>query len=308
MKTAALITLAILLVLGVAAAAWLYTPDRPRAALEARYAPPPSQFVTVAGIRLHLRDTGPRDAPAVILLHGFGASLHTWEDWAAELERDHRVIRFDLPGFGLTGADPTGDYTDARSFQVLAALMDQLGVAQAAIIGHSMGGRIAWSFAAEQPARVTKLVLIAPDGFASPGMEYGRAAPVPAMLRVLPYVLPRAMLRMNLAPAYADATKLTEAMVTRYHEMMLAPGVRPAIIARMEQLVLQDPVPRLRALRVPTLLLWGEQDGMIPASHAADYLAVLPDARASVLPGIGHLPHEEAPAASLVPLRGFLAP
>ncbi len=100
------------------AAAWLYTPDKSRAALEAIYARPPSTFVQLAGLRLHLRDTGPRDAPAVILLHGFGASLHTWEAWARNLDTKYRVIRFDLPGFGLTGADPSGDYSDARSLTV----------------------------------------------------------------------------------------------------------------------------------------------------------------------------------------------
>ena len=85
----------------------LYTPDKPRRVLEAEYAGPPSIFLDVDGVRLHLRDTGPRAAPAVVLLHGLGGSLQTWDAWAHDLERDHRVIRYDLPGFGLTGADPT---------------------------------------------------------------------------------------------------------------------------------------------------------------------------------------------------------
>jgi pimeloyl-ACP methyl ester carboxylesterase len=83
---------------------------------------------------------GPRDAPAIIMLHGFGASLHTWEEWSALLEPNYRVIRMDLPGFGLTGADPTGDYTDARSIALLLALLDRLGVQRATFIGSSMGG------------------------------------------------------------------------------------------------------------------------------------------------------------------------
>ncbi|CAA9480860.1 MAG: Hydrolase, alpha/beta fold family, partial [uncultured Solirubrobacteraceae bacterium] len=127
MKFAA-IAAAILLVVLIGAGLWLYAPDKPRAALEAEHASPPSAFLEVEGVRLHLRDTGPRDAPAVLLLHGFGSSLHTWEDWARLLEADHRVVRLDLPGFGLTGPDPTGDYTDARSVRVLAALLDALGV------------------------------------------------------------------------------------------------------------------------------------------------------------------------------------
>ena len=123
--------------------AWLFTPDKPRPALEAVYAQPPSAFVTVLGLRVHVRDTGPRDGRTVILLHGLGSSLHTWEPWANTLSHRFRVIRFDLPGFGLTGPDPSGDYSDARSMAVLAALMDALAVPRASLVGNSMGGKLA---------------------------------------------------------------------------------------------------------------------------------------------------------------------
>ena len=303
-----MIVIALLLgVVFLGAGVWLYTPDRPRAALEATYAAPPSTFVDIAGVRLHLRDTGPRDAPAVVMLHGFGASLHTWDDWAALLESDVRIIRIDLPGFGLTGPDPTGDYTDARSIAVLLALLDRLGVQRATFIGNSMGGRIAWAFAAAHPDRVAKLVLVSPDGFAGPGVEYGKPQEVPALMQVLPYTLPRSMLRANLAIAYADQGRLTDATVQRTYDMMVAPGVRSAIVARMRQMVLPDPVPLLRRLAMPTLLLWGDKDGMIPVSNAQDYLAALPNASLVVVPGIGHVPQEEAPRETITPLRDFLA-
>src|SRR4051812_2923077 len=136
----------------------LYNPDQPRAALERRWAPPPSQFVDAAGMRLHIRDTGPRDGPPVLLIHGFGSSLHTWEAWSPLLDGRFRLVSLDLPGFGLTGPDPTGDYSDERSITVLAALMDRLGIGEAAVVGSSMGGRIAWRFAAAEPTRVSKLV------------------------------------------------------------------------------------------------------------------------------------------------------
>jgi pimeloyl-ACP methyl ester carboxylesterase len=265
------------------------------------YAGPPSAFLDVEGIRPHVRDTGPRAAPAVIFLHGFGSSLQTWEDWARELERDHRVIRYDLPGFGLTGPDPSRDYTDARSIAVLVALMDRLGVARASIVGNSMGGRIAWTFAAQNPKRVDKLVLISPDGFASPGLEYGVAPRTPLMMRALPYVLPSFMLRPSLAAAYANP----DALFRRYRDMMLAPGVRGAIVDRMSQQVLVDPAPLLARIEAPTLVMWGEKDGMIPFSNSADCLRALPHATLAPLPGIGHLPQEEAPATVRI-LREFL--
>ena len=302
-----MVVVALLLAGLIGAALAVYAPDKPRASLEALYLGAPAGYERVAGMRVHVRDTGPRDAPVLVLLHGFGASLHTWEPWAERLSADHRVVRFDLPGFGLTGPDPAGDYSDGRSLQVLAALMDRLGIARASLVGNSLGGRIAWEFAAAHPDRVDTLVLVSPDGFASPGFEYGKPPRLPFLMRLLPYTLPRALLRMSLAPAYGDPGKLTPATVTRYRDMMLAPGVRRAIIARTEQVMLADPVPTLRRIEAPTLLLWGEKDAMIPVRNAADYLRAMPHATLVTLPGLGHVPFEEAPEASLAPVRAFLA-
>ena len=307
MKLAAALVLLILLVTALAGAWWLYTPDKLRAVLEAKYLNAPGDYVDVAGLRLHVRDSGAREAPAVILLHGFGSSLHTWEPLARALSGEYRVIRFDLPGFGLTGVDPSGDYTDARSVQVLGALMDRLGLPRASLIGNSIGGKIAWNFAALHPDRVDKLVLISPDGFASPGFEYGKKPQVPPLVRLMRYALPVFMVRQSLAPAYGDPTALTDELVTRYYDLMLAPGVRGAMIARMEQVMLADPVPMLRQIRAPTLLLWGEKDAMIPVANAADYLKSLPDARLVTFPDLGHVPQEEAPDQVSAEVRKFLA-
>jgi len=304
-----LVSIVLLLCVGGPAVAGicLYTPDKPRDVLEARYAGPPSEFLLVAGLRLHVRDTGPKNASAVIMLHGLGSSLQTWEPWAQTLSARFRVIRFDLPGFGLTGADPTGDYSDDRGMAVLLALMDALSVPHAALIGNSMGGKLAWMFAATYPARVDRLVLVSPDGYASPGFEYGKPAEVPLIARLLPYTLPRWMLRANLAPAYADASRLTEAVVDRYRDLMLAPGVRQALLERTAQVLLQPPEPLLGRIEAPTLLVWGERDGLIPFSNAQDYMKAIRHCRLVSLPDLGHVPQEEAPARSLVPVEAFLA-
>lgn len=302
----ALVGLAVLMCSLLALAAWLWTPDKGRADLERTYLSAPADLITVAGTRLHVRDTGPRGAPVVVLLHGFGSSLHTWEPWAQALAARHRVIRFDLPGCGLSEPDATGDYTDARSLQLLTALLDHLGVAQASVVGNSIGGRIAWRFAAAHPQRVSKLVLISPDGFASPGFDYGKPPEIPAAMGLMRYALPKALLRMNLAPAYAQPDRLTDATLTRYHDLMLAPGSRSAMLARLHQTVLDDPLPVLRRIRAPTLLLWGEGDRMIPISNAADYAGAIPDVRVVRVPDAGHVPFEERPTASLVPLLSFI--
>lgn len=299
--------LLLLVLAGLAAAVfWLWTPDRPRSELEAKYLAGPGDMIEVAGNALHVRDTGGKTAPAVILLHGLGAHLQTWDGWADTLQSDFRVIRFDLPGAGLSAPDATGDYTDERSVALLLALMDELGVKTASLIGNSIGGRIAWKFAAAHPKRVDNLVLVAPDGYASPGFEYGKPADVPATMSAMKYVLPKSMLRQNLELAYGDPEKLSGETLDRYHELMLAPGNRAAFIERMRQTVLVPPEPILRKIEAPVLLLWGEKDQMIPATNAADYERVLPGAELAILPNLGHVPHEEAPAASLKPVLAFL--
>ena len=308
----------VLLLLALLGGVWAYTPDLDRARLESIYAAPPSRFVEVAGLRIHLRDTGPTEppqagaavdpaAPVLILLHGIASSLHTWEDWAPELSRHHRVIRYDQPGAGLTGADPTGDYSDDRAMQVLLALMDRLGVQRGTLIGHSMGGRLAWKMAAGHPERVDRLVLVSPDGFPTPGAENGGGFDVPWYAATVKQVLPRALLAQGLKAAYADPSiALTEARLTRYHDLLRAPGVRGALLGRLRQLREQDPSAQLQSIKAPTLLLWGTQDAMIPVTNAADYQRAMPDAQLVELPGVGHVVQEEAPAASLAVVQAFI--
>ncbi len=241
------------------------------------------------------------------MLHGFGSSLHTFEPWARALENEYRVIRFDLPGSGLSEPDPSGVYTDVRSMELLQQLMDRLDVQSAVLIGNSIGGRLAWRFAASHPDRVMKLVLISPDGYASPGFEYGRRPEVPAVMNLMRFVLPKTLLRQNIVAAYGDPDALTEETLQRYHALLLAPGNRLAMVERMRQTVLVDPEPFLRKIEIPVLLLWGEKDAMVPASNASDYLRVLSNAELVSFPSLGHVPHEEAPEPSLAPLRKFLA-
>jgi pimeloyl-ACP methyl ester carboxylesterase len=286
---------------------WLWTPDKSRRELEAKYLVAPTDLVEIAGVQLHIRDSGRKDAPTLILLHGFGSSLQTWQPWAEALSPDFRVIRFDMPGAGLSAADTSGDYSDARRMEVLSATMDHYGIAKASLIGNSMGGKLAWKFAAAHPERVDRLVLVSPDGFASPGQQYNQRESVPSMVRLMRYALPKPLLKMNLVPAYGDPDRLTDQIVTRYHDLLLAPGAREAMIAVMEQTELVEPGPLLQNIKAPTLLLWGEKDAMIPLANANDYLKSLPDSRLVVLPGLGHVPHEEAPSTSILSLKAFLA-
>ena len=296
---------------------WLWTPDLPRATLESRYLASPADLRRVGLWQLHVRDSGPpssahgksdaqTDAPAVVLLHGFGSSLQTWDAWAQGLAATHRVVRIDLPGSGLSPPDPAHDYRDERSLQLLSALLDDLGLKRVSLVGHSMGGRIAWTFAARFPERINKLVLVAPDGYASFGFEYGQPMEVPATLGLMRHVLPKPLLRMNLKAAYAQPESLSDAVTTRYHDLILAPGARQAMLDRLAQTVLQEPGPLLRQIQAPTLLVWGEADAMIPVSNASDYLQAITGSRLVSWPQVGHLPQEEAAQLSLKAVVDFL--
>jgi pimeloyl-ACP methyl ester carboxylesterase len=289
------------------AAFYLWTPDKSKAELEKIYGPPKTAYVSALGVKVHYQDTGPSTNPIpIVFLHGFGSSLQTWDAWTADLRNEYRVISVDLPGFGLTGEDPSGIYTDARSVEVLEAFLKELQIPQVILVGNSMGGKFAWQFAARYPNEVSKLVLISPDGYASPGMEYGKKPDIPAIADLYRYFFSKAFLVMNLEPAYANPNTLTDGLVNRYYDLMLAPGVRGAILSRMQQTILQDPVPFLSTIQVPTLLMWGEKDVFIPISNSNDYLKVMPNAKSVSLPNIGHLPQEEQPAIGLAALKEFL--
>ena len=280
--------------------------DLPEDYLVKKYSNASSQLIDVEGTRIHIRDTGNPKGPVIVFVHGFGASLHTWEDWSKELEKDFRVIRFDLPGSGLSGPDQQLNYSDERSIQIILGLLDTLKVQKINIVGNSIGGRIAWYFTAMHPERVNKLVMISPDGFKSPGMNYNKAPDIPSYLSLINYFFPKFVFRENLEFAYFNQKVLTDQLFDRYYELALYPGNRQAMIDRMRQTVLKDPAPFLKKIHCPVLLLWGERDAMIPVRNAKDYLALIPQAELQVLQSMGHLPQEEDPLRSLPYLLQFL--
>ena len=284
----------------------LWTPDLDRADLERQYARAGSQFVQTPGLRTHVQIEGPAHAPVVLLLHGFGASLQTWDAWAAALETQWRVVRIDVPAFGLTGPAVNNDYSDEADVARLAQLLDHLGLQKVALGGHSMGGRMAWNFAAAYPQRVSHLVLVAPDGFPDPRSTTEFTYQVSPWLGLMKLSLPAWALKMGVAPAYGDDKLLKPETLRRYQDMMRAPGVRTALIERMRQSRNSDPVPRLQSLKMPVLLVWGDKDAFIPISNAQDYLKAIPHATLASIPLAGHVVHEEAPTPSVQAVKEFL--
>lgn len=285
-------------------------PDRPLQTLVARWAPPPSEFIDLNGQLVHLRDVGPRDDPQpLVLIHGTSASLHTWEGWVRRLEQQHRVITFDLPGFGLTGPSAARDYSDEAYIAFVGALLDRLGLSRVTLGGNSLGGAIAWQFAAAQPARVGALILVDAAGYAATpsSIPLGfRLAGVPGLRHLSRFVLPRSVVERSVRNVFGNPSAVTPELVNRYYELTLREGNRAALMQRIAQLKPGQFVDQLARLRVPTLILWGEKDRLIPPENGAAFARDIAGSQLVRFAELGHVPQEEDPAASVKPVEDFL--
>jgi pimeloyl-ACP methyl ester carboxylesterase len=305
-----LATLAALVLLGAAAIGAAWAPDVPVQALQARWAPAPSIFAGIKGVRLHLRDEGPRDDPApIVLLHGTSASLHTWEGWAAALRGQRRVITFDLPGFGLTGPNTTGDYRETTYVRFVLDTLDGLGVERFVIGGNSLGGEIAWRTAVAAPERVAALILVDASGvpFTPASVPIGfRVALTPGLGWLAQKVLPRFVVASSVRDVYGDPSRVTEALIDRYQAMTLRQGNRRAVVQRLAQLDPGGDAAQLLTLKLPTLILWGGRDRLIPPETAAHFARDIAGSTLLVFDDLGHVPHEEDPARTVLAVKRFL--
>lgn len=311
----------LILLLAVCVAAFK-APDRPLESLVARWAPPPSEFIELrigAHTQLaHWRDEGPRDDRLpILLLHGTGDSLHSWDGWVRELSKTRRVLRVDLPGFGLTGPASSGDYRIAAYVDFIQALLDSQGLARVLIAGNSLGGEVAWMTAARLPERVAGLVLLDPAGlpFEPDRIPLGFAASAFAPTSWLSqYLLPRPLIRSSVEAVFGDPSRVRSELVDRFFEMTLREGNRKAFGQRVQAFLderLQPFYPAAWAsLSTPALLIWGEKDQLIPPRSSAPYLsgrrADAPKVELKILPGLGHVPHLEDPQASLAAALPFI--
>jgi pimeloyl-ACP methyl ester carboxylesterase len=298
----------VLLLLGAVAFSW--APDRTVAELAPRWAPPPSTFVAVAGMQMHVRDEGPRtDSRPIVLLHGTSASLHTWDGWAAVLTATHRVIRFDLPGFGLTGPMADGDYSMARYVAVVTALLDSLHVTRVTLGGNSFGGEVAVMVARAHPERVAKLILVDAAGYPmrSTSVPLGfRLARSPLFSKVMLVTLPRAIIESSVRNVYGNPSKVTPELVDRYYELTLRAGNRRAVADRFRQAPSDGIAAEVAQLKLPTLILWGARDHLIPVENADRFHRDIAGSTLVTFDGLGHVPHEEDPARTVVVVQRFL--
>lgn len=287
-------------------------PEIPRAALVAKYGKPPSKFLCLPdGALLYYRDRGPKNAPALLLLHGSNASLFTWEPWTKRLDSSFRVVAIDLPGHGLTGAVPSKDYSQAGMVEFTKEAADKLGLGKFAIAGNSMGGGVAAHFAEEYPDRVTALILVDAGGMPSKqgdhvplGFRIGR---IPVLNKLLLHLTPRAMFKEGLNDSLVHKAVITDAMVEQYWELNRMEGTPEATLARFNEpfgTYVKDHIGQIKA---PTLILWGAEDHLVPVEAAHEFNAAIPGSKLIVFPGNGHVLQEDDPDETAADVKAFLA-
>ena len=265
-----------------------------------------------SGATVHIRDEGNRAGPPLVLLHGAYASVHAWEPWVDELGDEFRLISFDLPGFGLTGAVPGGDYSRANMSRTLDQIMRLMKLERAIIVGHSMGGSVALQYALDHPQKIRGLILIGSSGVRrTPDEEVPSTfglADISWLQPILRYVTPRFMIERGLRDSVADPDNfVTDEQVTRYWELIRMTGSREAMLQRRSLGTSTPPLEgRLAEITLPTLLIWGAQNKLVPLAHGVRMNGAIFNSRLLAYPDLGHLPMEEAPAKTAAEARAFV--
>lgn len=284
--------------------------DIPLSELKEKYAMQPSKFMRIEGMDVHFRDEGnPVDSLPIVLLHGTGSSLHTYDAWVEELSSSRRVIRMDLPAFGLTGPHPNRDYSMEQYADFVYKCLRQLNVDQCVLGGNSLGGNITWNFALKYPEVTKKLILIDASGYPIKAKSTPIAfklANTPVVNKLLTFITPRFMAKASVENVYADKTKVTDELVDRYFELTLRAGNRQGLVDRMQIYIDPKSHERISEIEQPTLLLWGEKDYLVPTASAYRFQEDLRNDTLVILPNLGHVPMEEDPEASLKPVIAFL--
>lgn len=293
-------------------------PDLPYEALETAYASPASKFLDLGdGLTVHYRDEGAQLGRTVLLVHGFSASLHTWEPWVRELSGAHRLVSIDLPGHGLTRT-PVGYTPSMEAYaDTVAQVIEELNLPSLTVVGSSMGGNVAWQLALRHPDKVEGLVLVAASGWPDPRVAKDPKDD-PAVFRLMrdPFWGPvmrdldsTALTRQGLRASFADPALATDEMVARYVTLSRAPGRRTLILKLSTDVRDRTPATpeRMAQIKTPTLVLHGEKDAIVPMGGGRRFAETIPGAKAHFYPNAGHIPQEEIPTQSAADLAAFLA-
>ncbi|TGJ99750.1 alpha/beta hydrolase [Leptospira semungkisensis] len=311
-KRLAKLTVGFLLFLLIVVAIYIgatWASDKPVSELQ-RWAAPPSTFIDVLGMKVHLRDEGPKTDPhPLVLIHGTASSLHTWDGWTENLRSSRRVIRFDMPAFGLTGPSPDHNYSMDRYAEFVMAVLDHLEIKRSIIAGNSLGGNIAWYTALKHPDRFEKLILVDSGGYKAVSLSVPiafRIARIPILRNIANSILPRNIIASSLKNTYGDPSKVTEEQIDRYYDLALREGNRKALGERFQQMKPGEMEDRIRELRIPTLILWGKLDRLVPPENAERFHKDIPGSKLVFFDTLGHIPEEEDPVHTVEVVKDFI--
>ncbi len=284
--------------------------DIPLEQLKTKYSSSTSAFVDVMNMNVHFRDEGNKnDSVPLVLIHGTGASLHTWEKSVQMLKDSFRIITMDLPAYGLTGPNPERIYSQEFYVQFIHEFLTTIKVDRCIIGGNSLGGAIAWNYTSVYPSKVKKLILIDAAGYPMVSESKPIAftlAQIPILKHLLNYVTPRFLAEKSVMNVYDDPSKVTDTLVDRYFELFLREGNRQAFVDRMSFSEYPNYLEKILSIKIPTLILWGENDKLIPVENALKFQADLPNGTLVILDKTGHVPMEEDPERTVEVIRNFL--
>ncbi len=303
-----LLFIVVILILGFIAFNWKN--DVSVEELKKKYANAESEFVEIEGMQVHFRDQGiATDSLPIVLIHGTGASLHTWEGWVSELKNEHRIITLDLPAYGLTGPNATGDYSQNFYVNFMDKFLSKLNVKRCVLGGNSLGGSITWAYALEHPGRVSKMILVDAGGYPMVSKSVPIAfqiARMPVLGNLFKYVLPHAIIEKSLQNVYVHDDRITPELIERYYDMASREGNRKAFLDRMKAYPKNDKYLKIKTLMMPTLIIWGKEDGLIPLEVAEKFHKDLPNDTMVIFKDLGHTPMEEDPMMTVKIVKEFL--
>jgi len=270
-----------------------------------KYTNKQSRFMQMNHMMVHYRDEG--EGKVILLIHGTFASLHTYDKWTKSLKKKYRVIRMDLPGFGLTGPTRNGKYTINTYIRFLTKFLDNLDVKKCHIAGSSLGGWLAWEFSAKYPKRVDRLILIG-----SAGYFIDQRLPLPFLMaqtpllrRFMKHITPKTLVARFVKEVFGNPEKVTDELIDRYYDMLTRRGNRDAFIALANTKFVMH-VEKVRKIKALTLIMWGGNDSWVSVKNAEAFEKDLPRSKTVIYEGVGHIPMEEIPGKSVRDLHKFL--
>ena len=283
-----------------------YYSDIPVEDLKAQYTNEYSQFVEVDGMQVHYQRKG--KGHPLVLVHGFSGHVWNWREWMEHLPNDFELIAMDLPGFGLTGPHPDGNYSTQMSIDFLDQFLTKIGVDTFHLAGNSMGGSISWAYTLAHPDRVRKLVLIDAAGYPekdSKTIAGFKILQYPILHPLITKVTPKSILEKSLEGTYVDPSYANDDEVDLYHNMLRRAGNRQVLIDRMK-IPRKDKSHLIKNIKNPTLILWGKEDIIISVENAYLFQKDIDHAQLIVYDQVGHLPMDEVGERSAMDVRKFL--